>query len=183
MDFEWYKQLDEILGPRQRASTGNIVSSKLSTSATCTSTSEKEYSSESSSIETNSSKWIVSKNDRINSNVTSVKNKWSSHYGTGSKTAATKIELEKEWLHHLQRKDERDHIKDQRRNTGLLETKKEALKLKKRQLDLKETELEQRKEIAMKKAKEKNPLYGIIINRIIKIRIVKETCRRQRKCS
>lgn len=56
MDFEWYKQLDEILGPRQRASTGNIVSSKLSTSATCTSTSEKEYSSESSSIETNSSK-------------------------------------------------------------------------------------------------------------------------------
>lgn len=78
------------------------------------------------------------------------------------------------------KKEERDHIKDQR-YVGLLDVKKEALKLKKRQLDLKETELEQRKEIATKKAKkEKKSSYGTDRNRTIKIQIVKETYKRQK---
>lgn len=142
MDFEWYEQMDEIFGPRQRAIAGQTISSKLTskTSNSCTSTSEeKNSSSESSAIASTS--------------VSLSKSKRQCH-GTGSKTAATKIELEKQWLHHLQKKEERDHIKDQR-YANLNETKKEAVKLKKRQLDLKEAELEQRKDIAMKKMKEK----------------------------
>lgn len=83
-------------------------------------------------------------------------------HGTGSKIASTKVELEKQWLHHLQKKEERDHIKDQRYAT-LTETKKEALKLKKRQLDLKETELEQRKEMTTKKMKEKKNRHSELI--------------------
>lgn len=157
MDFEWYEQMDDILESRQRATTGHTVSSKFtsSTSTSCTSISfEKEYYSGSISVPTSSSKLISSKNEHMNSNVTGVTNRKRLSHETGSKTAATKIELEKQWLHHLQKKEERDHIKDQR-YVGLLDVKKEALKLKKRQLDLKETELEQRKEIATKKAKEK----------------------------
>lgn len=83
-------------------------------------------------------------------------------HGTGSKIAWTKVELEKQWLHHLQKKEERDHVKDQRYAT-LTETKKEALKLKKRQLDLKETELEQRKEMTTKKMKEKKNRHSELI--------------------
>lgn len=89
MDFEWYEQMDEILGSRQRAIAGQTVSSKLTskTSNPCTSTSqEKNSSSESSSV--------------ASASVSLPKSKHQCH-GTGSKTAATKIELEKQWLHHL----------------------------------------------------------------------------------
>lgn len=156
MEFEWYEQMDEILGSRQRACTGHTISSKVtSPSATSTSTScENEYSSGSSSLCTSPSKLTSSKNDFVNSNITGLGNRKRSLHGTGSKIAATKIELEKQWLHHLQKKEERDRIKDQR-YVNLLEVKKENVKLKKRQLDLKETELEQQKELAIKKAKEK----------------------------
>lgn len=177
MDFEWYEQMDEILGSRQRATTGHTVSSKFtsSTSTSCTSTSfEKEHSSGSISVPTSSSKLISSKNDHVNSNVTGVTNRKRPSHGTGSKTAATKIELEKQWLYHLQKKEERDHIKDQR-YVGLLDVKKEALKLKKRQLDLKETELEQRKEIATKKAKErKNRHMELIEIEQLKYKLLKK---------
>lgn len=135
MDFEWYEQMDEILGSRQRATTRHTVSSKFtsSTSTSCTSTFfEKEHSSGSISVPTSSSKLISSKNDHVNSNVTGVTNRKRPSHGKGSKTAVTKIELEKQWVHHLQKKkEERDHIKDQR-YVGLLDVKKEALKLKKK---------------------------------------------------
>ncbi|XP_071650353.1 uncharacterized protein [Temnothorax longispinosus] len=166
MDFEWYEQMDEILGSRQRAIAGQTVSSKLTsktskTSNPCTSISQKKSSCGSSPVATSSSivtlpKSTLSKStgSTVDSSVTDVKKRKRPCHGTGSKTAATKVELEKQWLHHLQKKEERDHIKDQRYAT-LTETKKDALKLKKRQLDLKEAELEQRKEIATKKTKEK----------------------------
>ncbi|XP_071579923.1 uncharacterized protein [Temnothorax nylanderi] len=171
MDFEWYEQMDEILGSRQRAIAGQTVSSKLTskTSNPCTSTSLKKSSCGSSPIATSSSivtlpKSTLSKStdSTVDSNVTDVRKRKRLCHGTGSKTAATKVELEKQWLHHLQKKEERDHTKDQKYAT-LIETKKDALKLKKRQLDLKEAELEQRKEIAMKKTKEKKNRHSELV--------------------
>lgn len=162
MDFEWYEQMNEILGPRQRVTAGQTVSSKLpfktsspctKTSSHCPSTSSEEKSlCGSSSASTSPSITTLPKSNTIDSN--DVKNRKRSCHGTGSKTAATKIELEKQWLHHLQKKEEHDRIKDQR-YASLTETKKEALKLKKRQLDLKEAELKQRKKIATKKQKKR----------------------------
>lgn len=138
MDFEYYEQMDEILGPKQRAITGQAVSSKLtpktstpSTSSILSTTSTSlEKKSSSSSLPTSTK--ISLKNNTGDLNVeTNVKNRKRLCHGTGSKIAGTKIELEKQWLHHLQKKEERDCIKNQRYTT-LTETKKEALKLKKK---------------------------------------------------
>lgn len=99
MDFEYFEQMDEILGPPQRAIAGQTASSKLTskTSNPCTSTSlesssscERKSSCASSSI-SNSPLMVKPKRKRP-------------CHGTGSKIASTKVELEKQWLHHLQKK-------------------------------------------------------------------------------
>lgn len=88
-----------------------------------------------------------------NSHNTEEKKTLTSH-GTGSNIAKTKIELEKQWLKHLQLKEERDENKEER-NKNLIESKKEGLKLKKRHLAMKEKEMEQRHDIVMNKMSEK----------------------------
>lgn len=59
-------------------------------------------------------------------------------------------------------KRERDRIKDEK-NATFMENKKELIKLKRKQLAFKEQELQQRREIAENKLKEKKILYAEIL--------------------
>lgn len=70
--------------------------------------------------------------------------------------------MEKQWLDHLTMKRERDRIKDEK-NATFMENKKELIKLKRKQLAFKEQELQQRREIAENKLKEKKILYAEIL--------------------
>lgn len=70
--------------------------------------------------------------------------------------------MEKQWLDHLTMKRERDRIKDEK-NATFMKNKKELIKLKRKQLAFKEQELQQRREIAENKLKEKKILYAEIL--------------------
>lgn len=59
-------------------------------------------------------------------------------------------------------KRERDRIKDEK-NATFMKNKKELIKLKRKQLAFKEQELQQRREIAENKLKEKKILYAEIL--------------------
>jgi len=181
IEFEYFELMDNIFGKKKDANQNYIVSSKVcseiekpstsqsarkrsSKSAANTQHFEEENSYKSSrSSQTHTQKSSVDQLPLLG-DVTSTDSKHQKCllHGTGSKTAKIKIELEKQWLHHLTMKQERDRKKDEK-HTALIDNKREAIKLKKKQLILKEQELQQRREIADKKLKKKKILHTEIL--------------------
>lgn len=148
IEFEWFQQMDDILRKRKDSANPNytVSSNTLSTDTEKPSTFkqfgkkrfsesshsstnkpfEKEGSNESSDKSQNSTNVSIS----VNATGNNLKQKNRPTHGTGSKIAKTKIELEKQWLERLAVKKERDRIKGEKYST-LIESKKEAVKLKK----------------------------------------------------
>lgn len=183
IEFEWFQPMDDIFGKNKDTSNQNYtVSSKVCSKKDKASTSqpsERKRLLESSCLP--STTQHLKKNSRLQSsskssekttadplslsvNETDInpKQKKRLSCGTASKIAKTKIELEKQWLDHLTMKRERDRIKDEK-NATFMENKKELIKLKRKQLAFKEQELQQRREIAENKLKEKKILYAEIL--------------------
>ena len=182
IEFEWFQPMDDIFGKNKDTTNQNYtVSSKACSKKNKPSTSqpsEKKRLFESSclpsttehlkkkSLQSSSKSLEKSTADplslSVNENDINPKQKKRSSCGTASKIAKTKIELEKQCLDHLTMKRERDRIKDEKHAT-FMDSKKELIKLKKKQLAFKEQELQQRREIAENKLKEKKVLYAEIL--------------------
>ncbi|CAL1679456.1 unnamed protein product [Lasius platythorax] len=182
IEFEWFQPMDDIFGKNKDTTNQNYtVSSKVYSKIDKASTSqpsEKKRLLESSclpsttqhlekkSLQSSSKSHKKTTADPLSLSVNETdinpKQKKHSSCGTASKIAKTKIELEKQWLDHLTMKRERDRIKDEK-NATFMENKKELIKLKKKQLAFKEQELQQRREIAENKLKEKKTLYAEIL--------------------
>ncbi|EFN61484.1 hypothetical protein EAG_15488 [Camponotus floridanus] len=75
-------------------------------------------------------------------------------HGSGSRAAASKIELEKQWLHHLKNLTDRDEIKKikqeayEKRKAEEMQVKKKLIALKERQLDIKQNIAQRKQEEA-----------------------------------
>lgn len=193
IEFDWFQQMDDIFGKKKDSTNQNYtVSSKtLSTDIDEPSTSKqfgkkrsfesshssstnKPFEKKSSNESSNKSQDSTNVSLSVNATGNNLKQKNRPIHGTGSKIAKTKIELEKQWFEHLAVKKERDRIKDEKYST-LIESKKEAVKLKKKQHALKEQELQQRREIAENKVKEKKRLYaGMLEIEKQKLKILKK---------
>jgi len=157
IEFEYFELMDNIFGKKKDANQNYIVSSKVcseiekpstsqsarkrsSKSAANTQHFEEENSYKSSrSSQTHTQKSSVDQLPLLG-DVTSTDSKHQKCllHGTGSKTAKIKIELEKQWLHHLTMKQERDRKKDEK-HTALIDNKREAIKLKKKAINIKRT--------------------------------------------
>lgn len=181
IEFEWFQPMDDIFGKNKDTTNQNYtVSSKVCSKKDKASTSqpEKKRLLESSCLPSTtqhlekkslqSSSKLPKKTTAdplslsVNETDINPKQNKRSSCGTASKIAKTKIELEKQWIDHLTMKRERDRIKDEK-NATFMENKKELIKLKKKQLAFKEQELQQRREIAENKLKEKKILYAEIL--------------------
>lgn len=143
MEFEWFQIMDDFLGKKGNiTTTGYTVSLKVGLEKVELSTSQpvkKFYRDSRKVTEQSPIKNLATIESSNNSHNT--ENKTSITHGTGSNIAKTKIELEKQWLKHLQLKEKRDKNKEER-NKELIESKKEALKLKKKYMAMKEKEME-----------------------------------------
>lgn len=125
--------MDDIFGKNKDTTNQNyIVSSKScgkiekqGENSQCT---RKKPSSESSSHSATKS----ATSSPLSVNVTNIDQKQQKKLprGTGSNTAKTKIELEKQWMQHLAMKEERDRVKNETYTT-LMDNRKEVNKVKK----------------------------------------------------
>jgi len=150
IEFEYFELMDDIFGKKKDANQNYIVSSKVCSEIEKPSTSQSSARKRSSKSAANTqhleeeNSYKSSRSSQTHTQKSSVdrllllgdvtntdpKHQKRLLYGTGSKTAKIKIELEKQWLHHLTMKEERDRKKDEK-HTALIDNKREAVKLKK----------------------------------------------------
>lgn len=177
IEFEWFEQMDEIFGKKNKIAHANYTVSSKILSKDKTSTSQRlgkkkitePLPSTSQNFEEANSRKAVSKLSKKTTNTDILPNagensdtfKLEKHTprGTGSKIAKNKLILEEQWIRHLTQKEERDCKKNEK-YASFIESKKETVKLKRKQLELKEQELQQQREIAEKKLKEKKSLHA-----------------------
>lgn len=165
MEFEWFQVMDDFLGKKGNiTTTGYTVSLKVGLEKVKPSTSQpvKKFYRDSRKVNEQSAMKSLATIESSNNSHDAEEKKIPTTHGTGSNIAKTKIELEKQWLKHLQLKEERDKNKEER-NKELIESKKEALKLKKRHMTMKEKEMEQRHDINMNKMSEKRKRHTDIM--------------------
>ncbi|XP_071652890.1 uncharacterized protein [Temnothorax longispinosus] len=175
IEFEWFQVMDDFLGKKGNVTAaGYTVSSKVglekvapSTSQPMTKNLESRKMSKQSAMDN-----LATIESSSNSHNTEKKKTLTTH-STGSNIAKTKIELEKQWLKHLQLKEEYDKNK-QEKNKDLIKSKKEALKLKRKHLALKEKKMEQRSDIATNKMSEKKRHADIIEIERLKYKLLKK---------
>ncbi|XP_032688790.1 uncharacterized protein LOC116852469 [Odontomachus brunneus] len=166
IEFEWFQIMDNFLGKKGSVTTaGYTISSKVCLEKMEPSTSQssmKKFQRNSQKVSEQSAITNMAEIEKSSSNSNIEGNKTLTTHGTGSNIAKTKIELEKQWLKHLQLKEERDITKEER-NKDLIESKKEALKLKKKHLVMKAKEMEQKHDIAINKMSEKKKRHADIM--------------------
>ncbi|XP_071577570.1 uncharacterized protein [Temnothorax nylanderi] len=91
-------------------------------------------------------------------------------HGSGSRTAASKMELEKQWLQHLNNVADRDKIKKEKQE-AYEKRKAEEVQMKKKLIALKERQLDIKQDIAERKQEEAGEWHRD------KLKIEKEKCR------
>lgn len=163
IEFEWFQVMDDFLGKKGNVTAaGYTVSSKVGLEKGEPSTSQpvKKFNLDSRKMSKQSAMNNLATIESSSNSHNTEKKKTLTTHGTGSNIAKTKIELEKQWLKHLQLKEEYDKNK-QEKNKDLIESKKEALK--KKHLAMKEKEMEQRSDIATNKMSEKRKRHADII--------------------
>ncbi|XP_036148643.1 uncharacterized protein LOC105835573 isoform X2 [Monomorium pharaonis] len=195
IEFEWFQVMDDIFGKKKDATNQNytvsnkILNTKIEEPSTSQQLEKKRFFESSHLSSTNQLLKKKSSNKSLNKlraedsadisppvNVTDtdLKQKNRPTHGTCSNIAKTKIELEKQWFEHLAIKKDRDRLKDEKYST-LIESKKEVVKLKRKQFALKEEELQQRREIAENKLREKKRLHdGMLEIEKQKLKILKK---------
>lgn len=140
---------------------GDEISDESSTSSSVNANSAKRkiYENLSKSRGLDKNKQVIKKVELSNTKIecsTSVSNTQSKRpqHGSGSRTAASKIELEKQWLQHLKNLTARDEIKKikqeayEKRKAEEMQMKKKLIALKERQLDIKQNIAQRKQEEA-----------------------------------
>ncbi|KYN10866.1 PREDICTED: uncharacterized protein LOC108771121 [Trachymyrmex cornetzi] len=168
ISFEYYDQMEEIFGKDKEAFSinGYTRSSNLPKKTTINpvlKTKTIEIQSEVPVVAECHPSVLKARIPQINNPKASMNEKRARPlHGTGSNNAKAKLQLEKQWLEHLQSEKNRQIQRDVRL-TKLLEKKTEAVNLKKRQLQMQEKELEVKKMIASNKLKAKYRQHDEII--------------------
>ncbi|XP_039305491.1 uncharacterized protein LOC105207085 isoform X2 [Solenopsis invicta] len=172
MSFEFYDQLEEILGQEKEATALHTVSSKILLDSD--SNDKRENVDESLSNHQKRQK-KADENNRPNTSTIEhesqpVVKRLRPGHGTGSTLAKTKMELQTQWLDYLKTTKNREE-EQTKRHEKLLQSKVEVINVKKRQLQLK-------KEIAEKKLKSKERRHEDIIElEKLKINLLKKLLR------
>ncbi|XP_067206836.1 uncharacterized protein [Linepithema humile] len=174
MSFEYFDQMQEILGKDEEANIFHTRSSNLPTKyiintspkVQCSNSSKETELEAVSSHSSTCSSSLSTNNSCTHINSTKKKNliekKARPLHGSGSNNAKIKNELGKHWLEYLQGEEKRREERDAKLSK-LLEKKTEAINLQKRQLQMHEKELDDRKIITAKKLKCKEQRHEEII--------------------
>lgn len=171
--FEFYDQLEEILGQGKEASAVHTVSSKI------LSDSDSDDKRDNESPKTHRKRQKKdNENNKSNTSVIQHKSppvvdqgkRLRPGHDTGSNLAKTKMELQTQWLDYLKTAKNREE-EQTKRHEKLLQSKVEIINVKKRQLELK-------KQIAEKKLKSKERRHEEIIEvEKLKINLLKKLLR------
>lgn len=172
IEFKWYNQMDEIFGKNKDAIAAHTVSSGIivkEVSKSKCNQNDIENCRKSKSLTENiyvptspvptSPVACTSKISLMNKN-----KELTSHtrHGTGTNLANKKLNIEKQWLTFLENKEIRDAACDKRHEQSE-ERAIENFALKKQIISLKRKQLEQKKEIANKKLKDKENRHAEIM--------------------
>lgn len=177
MEFKWYDQLDEIFGKNKNAIVAHTISSKVTAKkgqkdiTNCASKSSSPdvviHDSTSPSVSTatisdSTSPSASTATISVTSPLMNNKNTARSPHGTGSNLANKKVHLEQQWLKFLATKEIRDTARDERHMKSE-ERAIESFTLKKQMVALKRKQIEQKKELSIKRLKDKENRHTEII--------------------
>jgi hypothetical protein len=186
--FQWFDQLDEILGKNKNITEpAYVISSKLCSVSNFKNkenylTNEQSEDKRKKKKELRESHKIKNIENKILEEPSNIANKQNTEdvivqaetskkignekclkRGTGSNLAKKKFEIGQQWQQHLEDKAKKEIIKE-KRYEDMIKKKEELVELKKKQIELKEKELQQKKAIANSKVKDKEKRHIEILN-------------------